>query len=146
MSGKPSVFRRKFVVNPRFQYTLMGALVVIALVGFVCLYYSQHYFFSEFDSLADRMGFPSTHTFRIFIEHQKDSLRNLFIYVGIINIIFISLMGLFLSHSIAGPIYRIIRSLDDITNGGDVKKITIRKNDMFQELPEAINKALGVRE
>ncbi len=139
---KPSLFRRKYIVNPRFQYTLMISLILMALMGLVCMFITQYFFFGEFEALAERMGFPETHQFVVFIEHQKTSLIKLFIFASIINAFFIGLMGMFLSHNVAGPIYRIITSLEGMKAGSKPQKIKIRKNDMFQELPEAINSAM----
>jgi signal transduction histidine kinase len=43
------------------------------------------------------------------------------------------------SHRIAGPIYRLEKTLDRLINGEDVETIRLRKSDALKELVEKIN-------
>ena len=49
------------------------------------------------------------------------------------------LVSIFLSHKIAGPIYRIEKFLKSIANGDLSAKLRLRKNDELQDLADAIN-------
>jgi hypothetical protein len=59
------------------------------------------------------------------------------------------LWGLFYSHKIAGPLYRLNKYFDDAAASGKPleKKVYFRKDDFFQEVPDSINKYIdGINE
>ncbi|MBI4375194.1 MAG: hypothetical protein HY549_01970 [Elusimicrobia bacterium] len=53
--------------------------------------------------------------------------------------------GLYYSHRLAGPIYRIRRALQEAQEGKPVPPIVLRKNDQFKDLAEDINRLLAGR-
>jgi methyl-accepting chemotaxis protein len=55
----------------------------------------------------------------------------------------ISLVSLFLSHRIAGPIYRLERSVEEIAKGNLSLKITLRRKDELKELATSMNAMIG---
>ncbi len=62
------------------------------------------------------------------------------VFVSFLNLAIIIVFSLFYSHSMAGPIYNIKKSLNDMVETGQYYEIKIRKTDQFQELVEVINK------
>ena len=139
---KKAPFRRQYIVNPKFQYTFMGVMLLLAVITITAFYISQHIFFSQFDQVAMKLRYAADHPFREFLNHQRSTLKDLFIVSAIVNFIAIVAIGAFMSNRIAGPVYRICKTLAEIKQSGTIKEITIRKNDFFQELPEAINQVL----
>lgn len=61
------------------------------------------------------------------------------VFISFVNLVILIVFSLFYSHSMAGPIYNIKRTLKEIIQTGDVRKIKIRKSDQFQDLVEVIN-------
>ena len=64
------------------------------------------------------------------------------IYISILYILLITIFGLFISHKLAGPVYRIKKTLNDAADGKiDLKdlKFRLRKKDELQDLVEALN-------
>lgn len=55
------------------------------------------------------------------------------------------LAGIYYSHRLAGPIYRIRRTLRDALEGKAPEPIVLRKSDEFKELAEDINHLLQKR-
>ncbi|MFN3480951.1 MAG: HAMP domain-containing protein [Thermodesulfovibrionales bacterium] len=51
-------------------------------------------------------------------------------------------MSLFLSHRIAGPLYRFEKSIEEIIKGNLSFRIKLRKKDEAKELAEAINRMI----
>lgn len=49
-----------------------------------------------------------------------------------------------LTHRIAGPIYRLEKTIDMIIRGDDVGPINLRKNDEIKELAEKMNHLIGL--
>jgi hypothetical protein len=83
------------------------------------------------------------------IEEQKSFMTKVFVIVaGSISVI-ASLWGLFYSHKIAGPLYRLNKYFEDAAVKGEPldKKVYFREDDFFQEVPESINKYIdGINE
>ncbi len=52
------------------------------------------------------------------------------------------ILSVFVSHKIAGPIYRTEKDLDEILKGDYSRRIKLREGDDLQELADAINKIL----
>ncbi len=47
--------------------------------------------------------------------------------------------GLFMSHRIAGPIYRMVQELERMKEEGRLNRVRFRKGDYFTELGDAFN-------
>lgn len=54
----------------------------------------------------------------------------------------ISILSLFLSHRIAGPLYRFEKSIEEVIKGNLSFRIRLRKKDEAKELAEAINRMI----
>lgn len=54
--------------------------------------------------------------------------------------------GIVISHRMAGPLFRIERTINEVAQGGDVELIRLRKKDEkeFKDLAENVNKLIGV--
>jgi len=57
-----------------------------------------------------------------------------------IYLILAVLMGMFYSHKLAGPIYRIEKSILALINGSRNLKVKLRKGDEFNKLADTINR------
>lgn len=67
------------------------------------------------------------------------------LFISIVNLLIIIVFSLFYSHSMAGPIYNIKRTLKEIIETGQYKEIKVRKNDQFQDLVASINEFINYR-
>ena len=57
-----------------------------------------------------------------------------------IPIIFVIIsFAILVSHRVAGPLFRIYRTIDEVVSGGDVEPIQLRKKDELKELAGKIN-------
>ncbi|MCS7205052.1 MAG: hypothetical protein NZ853_05095 [Leptospiraceae bacterium] len=61
------------------------------------------------------------------------------LFTSVLNLLIIVIFSLFYSHSMAGPIFNIKRTLREMIETGTVKEIRIRKTDQFHDLVEVIN-------
>ena len=57
----------------------------------------------------------------------------------------IAIISVFISHRIAGPIYKFERILEAMAAGEKVREITLRKHDEFYRLAQAINSLIRAR-
>ncbi|MCB1173092.1 MAG: methyl-accepting chemotaxis protein [Leptospiraceae bacterium] len=65
--------------------------------------------------------------------------------VSVVNLLLVTIFGLFYSHSMAGPIHNMKVSLQKMIDGEEVRAIKIRKNDQFQELVSLLNQFIEKR-
>ena len=61
------------------------------------------------------------------------------VVISLLNLVLVTIFGLFYSHSMAGPIHNIKQSLQEMIDGGEIKPIKIRKGDQFQDLAGILN-------
>ena len=71
--------------------------------------------------------------------HTFPRINNILFAVMVIYTIIIVASSFFISHTIAGPIYRFEKSCEEIQNGNLTFRIKLRKNDSFPELQEKFN-------
>jgi hypothetical protein len=127
--------RKKFIINKEFQFKFIFFMLLIGLITLSSTYFVFQNYFKEFYQIADESGFPSNHPFRDLIGYQKDKMQLFFIILASINLLIITISGIWMGHKIAGPIYRIVKCLKEEKG----TQIETRENDYFKELPEAIN-------
>lgn len=131
-----NVNRRKLVnfsIKRRMQVRLLAGLMLVVLVS-VGLTSAVFYFFS-----SQEVG----ETYRQFHVNAKNFLE--FLLPGVIIAFAIGLLsavmvGVFIPHRIAGPLYRIERDIKDKVGDGNLKaKFSVRNGDEVGELAEALN-------
>ena len=155
--------RKTYVVNRTFQYrmigtfllSIIGALVVFT-AGMVLYYWASSMagdnLFREFidinkqvyevreDEQGNAIKVPTTRTMygvkRWELIVPPILINNLFMLIGV------SVIGVFYSHRIAGPVYRINRELQRVLDGEKGVKIALRHKDKMQELAVRINQLL----
>jgi magnesium-transporting ATPase (P-type) len=118
-------------------------MAIIALVTMASTYVVIHLYFAEFQKLSDQSGLASNHPFRDLLNYQQMKMNKFFIILAIVNIFTILASGIWMSHRIAGPIHRMVQSLNNFS--GIKTEFKIRKNDFFQELPKALNNFLNTK-
>lgn len=155
--------RKTFVVNRTFQYRMIGAFLLsiiaalIVFTGGMVLYYwassmagdnlfrefidinKQVYDFRE-DEQGNSVKVPTTKTIygvkRWELIVPPILINNLFMLIGV------SIIGVFYSHRIAGPVFRINRELQRVLDGEKNIRINLRQKDKLQELTARINQLL----
>lgn len=131
--------RRNFLINPRFQLPYMGIMVATAMVTIGILYGANVYFFNDFADMGRSIGLPADHVFFQFLDEQHRTLNVIFGAFGAVAFCAMCLIGMFVSHRVAGPLHRLNRHMKDVASGGTDQDVTFRKGDFFPELAESMN-------
>lgn len=133
---------KKFLINNNFQIQFMVSLLFISICSMSVIYLANDYFFHSYMQKGEALNLPPDHPFFLMILEQKKFMTNVFLVVAAAISGIGCLWGLFYSHKIAGPLYRLQRYFNQaaIDNAPLNKKIYFRDNDFFQEVPESINK------
>ncbi len=130
------IVRKQYLVKKGFQLKFMMviivAMVLIAVVTGLSIYSAvMQTLVTEFhgENLA-------------MIQHAityKLLIRSLLLIFAI------AIISVFISHRVAGPVYRFERIIKALTQGKDVEEITLRKGDEFYELALAINNLIKTK-
>ena len=146
--GKGTYKRRQYIVDSRFQYSLMSkfaivtAFVVIGSLSFLVLVYykygdvqvsiMQPLPFGQADSLVDNSAME---TYSLV-----DLLWPVLSIFLVGTIIFTFIFSVIVSHRMAGPVYRMRQILKEMAQG-DLRRsvIHLRKKDEFKHLFADIN-------
>lgn len=133
---------KKFLINNDFQVQFMLSLLLISICSMSVIYLANDYFFHSYMQKGEALNLPPDHPFFLMIHEQKKFMTHVFIIVAASISTIAGLWGLFYSHKIAGPLYRLNRYFTQAAMESTPlsQKIYFRDDDFFQEVPESINK------
>ncbi len=127
------VARKKFMVERGFQIRFM-AVIIIAMV-LIALVTGMSMYTAVMQTLVNQFHGESLAA----IQHAITAK----LFVRSLLLIFaIAIISVFISHRIAGPIYKFERILEAMAAGQKVREITLRKHDEFYRLARAINELI----
>jgi nitrogen fixation/metabolism regulation signal transduction histidine kinase len=130
--------RIKLIGSPIQRKTLILvfiAAVMPAAIVAICLYYLI------FNMLAYQLGIPEIIAYNLIPVAKRISI--IMIMAMPVTLFFIWLAALELSHTIAGPIQRLEKELDDRIDGKKHTHIQLREKDELKPLVDRINKLLS---
>jgi len=132
--------RHKFLINPRFQISVIKQMVLLTCVVIAIFYGANFYHFWSLNQQGLALGLPPSHVFFVFMRNQQTTMNIFFLVTSVLALLTIVGYGLFLSHRIAGPLHRLKKYLgEEKTNS----PLSFRENDYFPEVAEAVNLRLG---
>jgi methyl-accepting chemotaxis protein len=135
---RPPIYRRQYLVNTKLQFRIALAMVVeVALIttalSLILIYLNNYYiglityFIGAQD--AQKLAF-----------HDVSRQMWYFLVGGVLfsSIIF-SLIGIYISHKIAGPLVRLKKNMELIRNGIYFREIRFRKGDQLHDVADTFN-------
>jgi len=141
MSKNIKIYNRKhFLINPRFQLNYIKHTIFLMLMTVVIFYGASLYHFWNFKKQGQAAGLPEEHIFFKFLQQQQSSMEIVFLVTAFVVAIFIVAYGIFLSHKVAGPLYRMNRYLEENRGSNTSEELKFRKDDYFPELADNFNK------
>ena len=155
--------QKTYVIDRSFQYRLIGTFLlstIIALILFtasIALYYwassmvgdnlfrelidiNKQVYETRTDDSGQLIRVPETRT--IYGVKRWEIIVPPILINNFLIMIVISVIGLFYSHRIVGPVYRINRDLQRVLDGEEDVRVKIRDNDQFQGLAVRVNSLL----
>jgi hypothetical protein len=133
---------KKFLINSEFQIPFIASLLLISIVSMSIIYLANDYFFHVYIQKGQLLNLPPDHPYFLMIHEQKQFMTKVFIAVAICISNIAILWGLFYSHKIAGPLFRLQSYFKNAAiDSVELKnKIYFRDDDFFQEVPDSINR------
>jgi methyl-accepting chemotaxis protein len=126
--------RRIYYIEKKFQtkYILLTIFLLLTYTfAFTIIIFSPYIFTLYFDfySLSEKAEAAKT----LLILHNT-------VWPGIAGIILLfGALSIFITHKIAGPLYRLKKTISEITKGNLDVKVRLRKRDDLKDLAEHVN-------
>ncbi|OGW77675.1 MAG: hypothetical protein A3I73_04145 [Omnitrophica bacterium RIFCSPLOWO2_02_FULL_45_16] len=139
MMAETAKYRRtRYLIAARFQLKYIGLiLLLVFLVGALCSYVV---YYTMMLNLGDKLA-------NVYPQGRLISIVRMVNFRMFLSLILIAplvvTIGIFASHKIAGPIYRIEKFLNNMAKGDYSSILTLRRNDELVSLVNGINRVLG---
>jgi methyl-accepting chemotaxis protein len=151
--------RTNYVINKSFQFRFVAfflILVVLAFLvfsaGFAGFYWIRYMagdnIFSEFIYIQRQVRVKSESGEEVLKSEMLPPINRIELILppllinNLVIMVIIAIIGVFFSHRIAGPIYRIEQDISRIISGERNVKIRIRKRDALDSLVHKINQLI----
>jgi hypothetical protein len=122
---RPTIFRRRYMIKKKLQIHFAVAAFVLISLSTTSVWYLMDF--------ANRAGNNAP-----FVLQANISVWA-FILADAIGVFFLSI---FFSHYVAGPVYRIERTLASLLEGEPITAVKFRKNDPMQETAVILNELI----
>jgi methyl-accepting chemotaxis protein len=131
---RPVLRRRQYIIKKGLQFRYIGLVFGLALIASIVTGWTV--FATGWHFLGEKLAsvYPQGRLIDVLRATNLALIRNL---LFISPLIFI--LGLLFSHKIAGPVYRIEKTLVDISKGNLGLKIRLRDGDELVDLAYTIN-------
>lgn len=124
------VKRKITIIKERLQYRMITVLVILSILVSLLTFGFARYLL--FKSPGASMAVP-----------QAAMIQVQALLVGLIGgVLFSMIVGVWMSHKIAGPLFRFEKTFRMLKEGDFSDRICLRKGDMLEETAEEINNAL----
>lgn len=127
--------RTQYVVDAPFQLTFIWKFATIVIISSLLL----GIMIFAFTQSSTTVAIEKT---RIFVKPTSDFIFPMLsltvLSVTLTAAVTVILLAFFISHRIAGPVFRLKREIDAFKNGSLKLNFTIRKNDHLQDLASSL--------
>jgi len=134
--SRPPYRRKQYFIKKGFQFKFIFKFCVIVIIG--ALISTGVLFLSSKDTLTS-----SFQQSRLVIKNTASAILPAVIYTNLITLILITAatiaVTLFISHKLAGPMFRFEKELKGITGGDLTKKIILREKDQITDMADSLN-------
>jgi len=131
---RPILRRRQYIIKKGLQFRYIGLVFALALIASIVTGWTV--FATGWHFLGEKLAsvYPQGRLIYVLRVTNMALIRNLLLISPLIFI-----LGLLFSHRIAGPVYRIGKTLEDISRGNLGLKIRLREGDELVDLADMIN-------
>ena len=131
---RPKFRRTRYFVSARYQLKYITTILLFMFLAVaVC---TITVYFTGMSLFAEKLSnvYPQARVVPLLNSINYRSLANFLLLIPVVAFI-----GTYLSHKIAGPVYRLERYLSDMTAGKLTAHVTLRKGDEFTGVADKIN-------
>ena len=134
--------RRRYITHKKFQFRMTGMLMLLVLLATLVTTVVNHYFLlSSIVDFTMKYGRGPT-GMELFIA----SLKPLVIILPVV-FVFLAALVIYISHRIAGPLFRLKMYMEKVENGDYSVKLKFRKNDAIHDVADSFNNmVVGIKD
>jgi signal transduction histidine kinase len=125
--------RLRYLINRNLQLGLAVRFMVIFLLFTLFMFFEAYMTFWPVVTVFVPAATLSAVTDLVITRLIYFSIPIVFVILGIVIV---------LTHRIAGPLYRIKKTLNELIDGKDATPISLRRNDELKDLTELINRLI----
>jgi len=138
--------RKQYLIDRRFQLQWMGKIFLLMtavsiIVGWTIYYAVWDATTTQLKGLVAQAVLTQSQVLPIS-STIKSSIALGLITRGVILVLILAVLSVFLTHRIAGPIYKIKKTIRLIRDGGSSERVILRDHDEFQDLAEELNRLI----
>lgn len=133
--------RRNYIIAPRLQLKIVGFLAGVAVLASVVICVVVYERILLMDHLFNGNYVPPQLGKSTLVIIANSLMKRIIVIVTTMVFVF-TLVGIWLTHKVAGPMWKLESQISEFLNGKEIKPIKFRKGDEFQRLPELINKLI----
>jgi len=131
----PKFKRTQYLVSGRFQGKFVGLILLLTFLTAALCSYVVYY--TSMISFGEKLA-------NIYPQGRLVSVINIINMRIVITMLLVTplvaLIGIYLSHKIAGPIFRMERFMSDMASGNLTGKLVLREGDELLTLADGINR------
>lgn len=137
-SRTPARKTKNWLILPHFQLRFSFLLALAALSGIVAFAFAAGFLIQENYDLLVQLSPMDDQTKALMTSEFETIVRRL-VALSIGFTAFFFILGIFLSHRIAGPLYRFQKHFRDAAKSKGLHEVRLRPKDEFQDLAAAHN-------
>jgi signal transduction histidine kinase len=135
--------RKQYLIDRRFQFRWMGKIFLLMtavsiIVGWTIYYAVWDATTTQLKGLVAQAVLTQSQVLPIS-STIKSSIALGLITRGLILAFILAVLSIFLTHRIAGPIYKIKKTIRLVYDGRSSERVVLRDHDEFQDLAEELN-------
>ncbi|MCM2279386.1 MAG: cell wall metabolism sensor histidine kinase WalK [Oligoflexia bacterium] len=139
---KKSLFlmRRRYLINRPLQLGLTGFFAVVGLINTAALYLAHRIMSTK---IVEAIQIVETDQKGFLLGALSELERNsslAFVVYAILLFVYLLVMGVLLSHKVAGPVFVIQRQIRRLLQGDYDGTVKLRKHDFLSDVAEDINR------
>ena len=135
---------KNYLLYPRFQVRLIFYFLLVTGTNIFLFFLANQYFFNVFRQKGKELGIPANHIFYSFISKLETEMDLIFVGVSAFGVMIVILLGLLLSHRVAGPLYRFSTDLKGMAKSGKLAKVRFREKDYMMDIEEDFNAVVDI--
>ncbi len=133
-TARPKFRRKQYLILKEFQLKYVGIILLLMFLTAALCSYVVYY--TSMIVMGEKLAnvYPQGRLMSIVNIVNSHILLSLILVTPLVVI-----MGIFLSHKIAGPLFRIERTIRNMTSGDLSEHIVLRKGDQLASLADVVN-------
>jgi len=142
MSTQQKKFKRKqYLINKPLQFIYSGITIYLLLIGIIVVGIATYYItlntiLSQLEAQGGMIqAYETVRNINILLAKRVGVLF-------LIVLVFTFILAVYYLHRIAGPVFRIEKTLNEMVEGKKVNPVRLREKDFFKSLAEALNKII----